>query len=106
MRFSGYLRKEIQVFIADPIGLVIAILAPILIIAVFDQLDLGNIAFTHDFRETSPTALVLCLGPWLSNLTLASQALYRERLAGTLERLSVTPFSPGLLLATKAIVLG
>jgi ABC-type multidrug transport system permease subunit len=106
MRLRGQLRKEAALLARDPVGIATALMAPPAILWVFSRISLGEVHFGSAFRETSPVALVLCLGIWLSGLTSASSALYRERLAGTLERLRATPFSPEALLASKALVLG
>jgi ABC-type Na+ efflux pump permease subunit len=106
MRLRGQLRKELLLLARDPVGLATALLAPPAIVWVFSQVGLGHVVFTQAFRETNPVALVLCLSIWLASLSGASSALYRERLAGTLERLRATPFQPEALLGCKMAVLG
>jgi len=75
------------------------------VVWIYSLLDLQDLALGGSFRETHPTALILALAVWLCALTASSNTFYRERLLGTLERLSVTPFSPGLMVAAKALVL-
>jgi ABC-type Na+ efflux pump permease subunit len=106
VRLRGSLRKEATQAWRDPVGLGAALAAPPAIVWVFSQIRLGEVHVGPAFRETSPVALVLCLSLWLSGLATASTALHRERLAGTLERLRATPFSPEVMMGTKAAVLG
>lgn len=105
MMIGPYLRKEFEQFLHDPVGIVVAVAAPFVVVWLFSLLDLAPIDYGGQFRETSPVALILCLSVWLSSLTAAATALYRERVGGTLQRLAATPFSPGLLVVTKAFVL-
>lgn len=106
MRLPVHVRKELLAAVRDPVGIVLAFVAPVLIVWVYSLLHVGVLDLPSTFRETSPLALVLCLAVWLSALTMASTALYRERLQGTLERLTVTPFTPGQWIVAKALVLG
>lgn len=105
MTVAAHLRKEIAQTLRDPAGLVLALAVPLLIVWVYSLLGLEATALPDRFRETSPVGLILCLSVWLSALTMASTSLYRERTAGTLERLTATPFSPGLMILAKALVL-
>lgn len=77
-----------------------------MVVWAYGLLDLGLVEFPDRFRDTQPVALVLTLSVWLSSITIASTALYREKVAGTLERLSVTPFRPVQLVVAKSLVLG
>lgn len=106
MRTLAYIRKEAVQAVNDPIGLGLALVVPLLVVWVFSLVDVGVVDLPGRFRETSPVSLVLCLSIWLSALTMSATALYREKLSGTLSRLSVTPFSPALMMASKMVVLG
>ncbi|MES2153765.1 MAG: ABC transporter permease [bacterium] len=103
MRLAASVRKEWHQVARDPVGLLAALLAPFLIVWIFSTLDLAHGPSAGG--APSPVALILCLSIWLSSLTAAATSLYRERTGGTLQRLAVTPFSPGMLVGTKAGVL-
>jgi ABC-type multidrug transport system permease subunit len=102
MRLAASVRKEGAHVARDAAGLLAALLAPFLVVWIFSTLDLPP---PTPPTTASPVALILCLSIWLSSLTAAATSLYRERTAGTLQRLAATPFSPGMLVGTKAAVL-
>lgn len=103
MRLTASIRKEWTQVARDVVGWLAALLAPFLIVWIFSTLDLHPSSASA--TTASPVALILCLSIWLSSLTAAATSLYRERTGGTLQRLAVTPFSPGMLVGTKAGVL-
>jgi ABC-type transport system involved in cytochrome c biogenesis permease component len=104
-----HMRKEAQQLANDPFGVVVALLLPLAIVFVYSLLELsyGPEDFGWTFRDTHPAAMVLTLGVWLSSLTLASTAFYRDRINGTLERLSTTQFNPfGLVIGKSGVLYG
>lgn len=102
---SAGLRKEFAQARHDLAGLLVAVLVPAVVVWAYSGLLLDTTDLSRSRDARHPLALVLCMSVWLASLSAASTAIFQERVAGTLQRLRTTPFSPLAGVAAKAAVL-
>jgi ABC-2 type transport system permease protein len=96
------LRKELLQARKDWVGLLMTVVAPFPVLWILGALHLGTAAVPPGFPTMDPPAFAVVLTVWLSGSTAAATAILRERTAGTLQRLALTPFSATTLVAAKA----